>query len=260
GSYPYLAVVLNFSQTWALYCLLQFYAVTKEKLEPIRPLAKFLTFKSIVFLTWWQGVAVAFLFSMGAFKGSLAQELKTRIQDYIICIEALLHEVPVLETETSFKTMSDIPDFEQRRLEMPEMVPLAFRFVFEMGVAAVVHLYVFPAVPYKRGERCVRNVAVMTDYASLGTPPDPEEVQDCERTTRMRLDRHYEREKRLNFPQSVRDVVLGSGEIVRHLSICLSGRILFLFSSFLSFCCLEMKIVDDMKYTVSHVVEPVERG
>jgi hypothetical protein len=32
-------------------------------------------------------VAVAFLFSMGAFKGSLAQELKTRIQDYIICIE-----------------------------------------------------------------------------------------------------------------------------------------------------------------------------
>lgn len=104
-----------------------------------------------------------------------------------------------------------------------------------MGVAAVVHLYVFPAVPYKRGERCVRNVAVMTDYASLGAPPDPEEVQDCERTTRMRLDRHYEREKRLNFPQSVRDVVLGSGEIVRHLNICISGRILFLFSCFLSF-------------------------
>ncbi|XP_039043470.1 protein LAZ1 homolog 1-like isoform X2 [Hibiscus syriacus] len=186
--YPYLAVVLNFSQTWALYCLLQFYAVTKDKLEPIRPLAKFLTFKSIVFLTWWKGVAIAFLFSMGAFKGSRAQELKTRIQDYIICIE--------------------------------------------MGVAAVVHLYVIPAVPYKHGERCVRNVAVMTDYASLGTPPDPEEVQDCERTTRMCMDRHYEREKRLNFPQSLRDVVLGSGEI----------------------------IVDDMKYTVSHVVEPVERG
>ncbi|KAM5562432.1 protein LAZ1 [Rosa sericea] len=186
--YPYLAVVLNFSQTWALYCLVQFYSVIKDKLQPIKPLAKFLTFKSIVFLTWWQGVAVAFLFSMGAFKGALAQELKTRIQDYIICIE--------------------------------------------MGVAAVVHLYVFPAVPYKRGERCVRNVAVMADYASLGAPPDPEEVRDCERSTRIHLQRHDEREKRLNFPQSVRDVIFGSGEI----------------------------IVDDMKYTVSHVVEPVERG
>jgi hypothetical protein len=85
--YPYLAVVLNFSQTWALYCLIQFYTVTKEKLEPIKPLSKFLTFKSIVFLTWWQGVAVAFLFSTGLFKGHLAQRLQTRIQDYIICLE-----------------------------------------------------------------------------------------------------------------------------------------------------------------------------
>ncbi|KAG2665686.1 hypothetical protein I3760_15G020500 [Carya illinoinensis] len=186
--YPYLAVVLNFSQTWALYCLLQFYTIIKDKLEPIKPLAKFLTFKSIVFLTWWQGITIAFLFSMGVFKGSLAQELKTRIQDYIICIE--------------------------------------------MGVAAMVHLYVFPAVPYKRGERCVRNVAVMANYASLDAPPDTEEVQDSERSTIIRMARHDEREKRLNFPQSVRDVVVGSGGI----------------------------IVDDMKYTVSHVVEPVERG
>lgn len=85
--YPYLAVVLNFSQTWALYCLIQFYTVTKDKLEPIKPLSKFLTFKSIVFLTWWQGIAVAFLFSTGLFKGHLAQRLQTRIQDYIICLE-----------------------------------------------------------------------------------------------------------------------------------------------------------------------------
>lgn len=189
-AYPYLAAVLNFSQTWALYCLVQFYSVTKNKLAPIKPLAKFLTFKSIVFLTWWQGIAVAFLLSFGAFKGSLAQVLKTRIQDYIICIE--------------------------------------------MGIAAVVHLYVFPAVAYKRGERCVRNVSVMADYASLGTPPDPEEVQDSERSTRVRISRHGEREKekRPKLHQSVRDVVFGSGEI----------------------------IVDDMKYTVSHVVEPFERG
>lgn len=186
--YSYLAVVLNFSQTWALYCLVQFYSVTKEKLEPIRPLAKFLVFKSIVFLTWWQGVAVNFLFSTGAFKGHLAQELKTRIQDYIICME--------------------------------------------MGVAAVVHLKVFPAKPYQRGERSFRNVSVMADYAALGAPPDPEEVRESGRLTRMRSARPDDIEKRLSFPQSVRDVVFGSSEIV----------------------------VDDVKFTVSHVVEPVERG
>ncbi|XP_020115262.1 protein LAZ1 homolog 1 isoform X1 [Ananas comosus] len=186
--YPYLAVVLNFSQTWALYCLIQFYSATKEKLEPIKPLAKFLMFKSIVFLTWWQGVAVALLFSTGAFKGHLAQELKTGIQDYIICIE--------------------------------------------MGVAAVVHLKVFPAKPYQQGERCIRNVAVMSDYASLGAPPDPEEVRESGRLTKMHLVQPDDRERRLSFPQSVRDVVLGSGEIM----------------------------VDDVRYTVSHVVGPMERG
>ncbi|KAJ0976946.1 hypothetical protein J5N97_012420 [Dioscorea zingiberensis] len=186
--YPYLAVVLNFSQTWALYCLIKFYSITKDKLEPIKPLAKFLVFKSIVFVTWWQGVAVAFLFSTGVFKGHLAKELKTRIQDYIICIE--------------------------------------------MGIAAVVHLYVFPAKPYQRGERSISNFAVMTDYASLGAPPDPEEIRESARLWKMHVDRFGDREKRLSFPQSVRDVVFGSGEIM----------------------------VDDVKFTMSHVVEPVERG
>lgn len=85
-----------------------------------------------------------------------------------------------------------------------------------MGVAAVVHLYVFPAVPYKRGERCVRNAAVMADYASLGTPPDPAEVRDCERSTRVRFGRHEKDKKPMKFTHSVCDVVLGSGEIVRY--------------------------------------------
>jgi len=85
-----------------------------------------------------------------------------------------------------------------------------------MGVAAVVHLYVFPAEPYKRGERCVRNVAVMSNYASLGSPPDPEEVRDCQRSTRTWLGTHNERQKPMKFTQSVRDVVVGSGEIVRY--------------------------------------------
>lgn len=88
-----------------------------------------------------------------------------------------------------------------------------------MGVAAVVHLYVFPARPYKRGERCVRNVAVMADYAALGTPPDPEEVRDCERSPRVHISQHEEKRKKPRLHQSVRDVVIGSGEIVRSISL-----------------------------------------
>ncbi|KAJ4963301.1 hypothetical protein NE237_023240 [Protea cynaroides] len=93
--YPYMAVVLNFSQTWALYCLVQFYTVTKDELEHIKPLAKFLTFKSIVFLTWWQGVAIAVLYALGLFRSPIAQglEFRSSVQDFIICIEMAIASV-----------------------------------------------------------------------------------------------------------------------------------------------------------------------
>ena len=86
-----MAVVLNFSQSWALYCLIQFYAVTKKELIHIKPFAKFFMFKSIVFLTWWQGVGIALLSSLDLFS-SVAQGLqfKSSVQDFIICIEVAI--------------------------------------------------------------------------------------------------------------------------------------------------------------------------
>lgn len=85
-------MVLNFSQTWALYCLIQFYTVTKDELVHIKPLAKFLMFKSIVFLTWWQGVGIALLSAFGLFRSPVAQGLqfKSSVQDFIICIEVAI--------------------------------------------------------------------------------------------------------------------------------------------------------------------------
>ncbi|KAH7572033.1 hypothetical protein JRO89_XS04G0190300 [Xanthoceras sorbifolium] len=83
--YPYLTVVLNFSQMWALYCLVKFYNVTHERLEPIKPLAKFISFKAIVFATWWQGVGIAILYALGVLPKE--QKLKTGLQDFLICIE-----------------------------------------------------------------------------------------------------------------------------------------------------------------------------
>lgn len=70
---------------WALYCLVQFYNVTYEKLQRIKPLAKFISFKAIVFATWWQGVGIALLCAIGI----IAKEGKFQnaIQDFLICIE-----------------------------------------------------------------------------------------------------------------------------------------------------------------------------
>lgn len=83
--YPYIAAVINFSQTWALYCLVKFYNATHEKLQAIRPLAKFISFKAIVFATWWQGVGIAIVCQTGL----LPKEGKVQnaLQDFLICIE-----------------------------------------------------------------------------------------------------------------------------------------------------------------------------
>ncbi|XP_062086648.1 protein LAZ1 isoform X1 [Humulus lupulus] len=190
--YPYIAVVLNFSQSWALYCLVQFYTVTKDELSHIKPLYKFLTFKSIVFLTWWQGVAIAVLYALGLFKSPIAQglQLKSSVQDFIICIE--------------------------------------------MCIASIVHLYVFPAKPYEvMGDRFPGSVAVLGDYASVDGPLDPDEVRDSERPTKLRLPSPDIRGKSgMSIRESVRDVFIGGGEY----------------------------IVNDVKFTVTQAVEPVEKG
>ncbi|GAB2267501.1 hypothetical protein Dimus_038670 [Dionaea muscipula] len=83
--YPYITIVLNFSQMWALYCLVQFYNVIHERLEPIRPLAKFISFKAIVFATWWQGVGIALLCALRVMPKE--ENIQTGLQDFLICIE-----------------------------------------------------------------------------------------------------------------------------------------------------------------------------
>ncbi|KAJ0693209.1 putative organic solute transporter subunit alpha/Transmembrane protein [Helianthus annuus] len=189
--YPYMAVVINFSQTWALYCLVQFYEITKHELSHINPLSKFLTFKSIVFLTWWQGVAIALLFSFGLVRSPIAQELqfKSSIQNFFICIE--------------------------------------------MGIASMVHLYVFPSEPYKlMGDYFTGDFSVLGDYSS-DCPLDPDEVRDSERRTKLRLPRPADDVKiKTAIRESVRDVFVGGGGY----------------------------IVSDLRFTVNQARVPVEKG
>jgi len=87
----------------------------------------------------------------------------------------------------------------------------------QMGVAAVVHLYVFPAKPYELiGDRFVGDVSVLGDYASVDCPLDPDEVKDSERPTKFRLPQPDDRVRcSTAIKESVRDVVLGGGEYVR---------------------------------------------
>lgn len=86
-----------------------------------------------------------------------------------------------------------------------------------MGIASIVHLYVFPAKPYSlMGERLTGTVSVLGDYASVDCPLDPDEVRDSERPTKLRLPQPGpDIKSRTAIRESVRDVVFGGGVYVR---------------------------------------------
>lgn len=85
-----------------------------------------------------------------------------------------------------------------------------------MCIASIVHLYVFPAKPYKlMGDRLTGSVAVLGDYAAVDCPVDPDEVRDSERPTKLRLP-HPDANVRsgMTIKESVKDVFVGGSEYV----------------------------------------------
>ena len=122
--FPYASITINCSQMVALYCLAMFYLETKQWLRPLSPLTKLCgrppspppththlpsearaplnnaptpttpprstIIKAVVFVTWWQGLAISIASSMDMIKPTLNYskvEVGMAIQNFAICVE-----------------------------------------------------------------------------------------------------------------------------------------------------------------------------
>lgn len=97
NSYIYITMVYNISVSLALYGLILFYQATKDLLSPYEPVWKFLSVKSIIFMSYWQGVLLAILEKVGILRPYTADAppgaVAAGYQNFLLCIEMLFAAV-----------------------------------------------------------------------------------------------------------------------------------------------------------------------
>ncbi|KAL0983966.1 hypothetical protein UPYG_G00135310 [Umbra pygmaea] len=94
SGYLYVSIVYNISVSLSLYALFLFYFSTRHLLSPYRPLLKFFMVKSVIFLSFWQGMLLAILEKCGAIPEINSPEVSVGegtvaagYQNFIVCIE-----------------------------------------------------------------------------------------------------------------------------------------------------------------------------
>ncbi|XP_033630580.1 transmembrane protein 184B-like [Asterias rubens] len=94
--YLYITIIYNISVSLALYAMFLFYFATRDLLSSFRPVPKFFMVKSIIFVSFWQGVLLAILEVGGAIKplevegaGETVQAgtVSAGYQNFLVCVE-----------------------------------------------------------------------------------------------------------------------------------------------------------------------------
>ncbi|XP_059162085.1 transmembrane protein 184B-like isoform X1 [Physella acuta] len=102
SGYLYITIIYNISVSLALYALIMFYLATRDLLSPFDPILKFCIIKSVIFLSFWQGVVLAVLekanvidpiFSKNGSKAVNVGTVSAGWQNFFICMEMFLASV-----------------------------------------------------------------------------------------------------------------------------------------------------------------------
>jgi hypothetical protein len=108
NAYSYLVFMYNICYTVALYALLLFYTAASDLLAPHKPILKFVVVKAVVFFTFWQSLACAFMVNLGVlYDGQEARKL----QNFLICCEMVLASIGMTFAFPYTEYSSGSPDY-----------------------------------------------------------------------------------------------------------------------------------------------------
>jgi hypothetical protein len=89
-SHIWVMVFETISISVAMYCLIQFYVQIKDDIRQHKPLLKITAIKLVIFLSFWQTIAISFLTSAGAIKSTnhlQTPDIKVGIPAFLLCVE-----------------------------------------------------------------------------------------------------------------------------------------------------------------------------
>lgn len=101
----YMLILENLSVSLAFYGLLSFFHGTEKELAWCNPWPKFVCIKAIVFMTFWQGLCINMMSTLGM----VDEKAASQIQNLLVCIEmliaslALIYVFPFQEWQEGFK-------------------------------------------------------------------------------------------------------------------------------------------------------------
>ena len=122
NGYLYVTIIYNISISLALYGLFLFYYATRDLLTPYDPVLKFFTVKSVIFLSFWQGVVLAVLEKADVISPIIdtngsptsAGTVSAGYQNFLICIEMFFAAV-ALRYAFPFKMYSIMSGLNETR-------------------------------------------------------------------------------------------------------------------------------------------------
>ncbi len=89
----------NFSQMVAMFCLILFYTVFRDELQPLSPIKQYLCIKFVIFATFWQSILIAILVKFKLISVDQWPYFPTLVdtvnglQDFLICIEMFVASI-----------------------------------------------------------------------------------------------------------------------------------------------------------------------
>ncbi|KAI5637113.1 organic solute transporter ostalpha domain-containing protein [Phthorimaea operculella] len=210
GGYLYITIIYNFSVSLALYGLFLFLGATREMLKPFDPVLKFFTVKSVIFLSFWQGVALAIMEKGGVISPitysngdtTPAGTVSAGYQNFLICIEmlaaaiALRYAFPATvyrahrDPHRSVTMQSISSSLKVSRICCPTFLLLVsfnpagtasagyqnFLICIEMLAAAIALRYAFPATVYRAHRDPHRSVTMQSISSSLKETMNPKDI------------------------------------------------------------------------------------